>query len=107
MVQRLPPTLVVAPLDEWEIGHPQRAPFARRNKAQAPRQLQPQSTQRLCGDPGLVGNQQEQVARRSLESRGHRVQLLLGEELRDRRPPAAPLLYICPDEAARTLPLGE
>ena len=109
MVQGLPAALVVVPLDEREIGHPHGAPLARAIKPEAARQLEPQRAQRLRGDPGLVGDQQEQVAGRSLERGGRAASSCCRRGTL--RPASAstapPLLDIGPHEPARALSLRE
>ena len=72
MMERVPAPLLVVPLDQREVGHPQRAPLARAHEAEARRELQPQRAERLRRDAGVVGHQQQQVAGRGLERRGHR-----------------------------------
>ena len=108
MVQRVPAALVVVPLDQREVGHPERAA----SRPPAIRPKRPASSSRSA--PSVWAATPASSATSSSRSpgeaseRGRRSpQLLLGEELRDRRAPAAALLDVCPDEPARALALGE
>src|SRR4051795_29841 len=85
------PAAALPRLEHREIGDPEDVVAVGRDQPEAPPELEPQRSERLGRGPFLVGDEQDEVALRPGERAGRRRFLVLGEELRDRRAPAAVL----------------
>src|SRR4051795_2212913 len=85
------PATALPRLEHREVGDPEHVVAVGRDQPEAPPELEPQRAERLGRGPFLVGDEQDEVALRPGERAGRRRFLVLGEELRDRRAPAAVL----------------
>jgi hypothetical protein len=107
-MERGPTTLVVAPLEEREVRHPQKVPLAGRREVEPLRELEPERAERLRSDTCFVRDEQQQVTGACAERTADRRNLLRLEELRNGRAPTDALvafLDIRPDEPAGALAL--
>ena len=78
----------------------------RGDQGEAARELQPQRAQHLVDRDHIVGDEQQQIARGGIEPLGYGTHFVLGQELGDRRAPAA-VLHERPHQPLSSVLLGE
>ena len=84
MVARIPDRAPLVPLKQREVDHPAEGQLVTISEAESISELQPHRAQYSSGHPGLVGNEQQQVAGLSLHSGNEPGQVLLAQELGER-----------------------
>ena len=114
MVRGGPALLLLVVFEHREVDHPQRVVAGRVDQPEALRELEPQRAERLGGDRGAVGDEQQQVTVARAQLGVDRRDLLRAEELRQVAPPAPladadgshRLRAVALDELAQAILLG-